>query len=215
MKSMEIVLFGATGMIGSRVLQELVRRGHRITAVVRDPAKLAPHENVIWSSGDIFDSAGVADASRGADAVVSAYGPGSEAPELLVKAMVSLIQGVEASAVRRLLVVGGAGSLEVAPGVQLVDTPDFPPAWKGIALAHRDALGLLRNSKLDWTSLSPAANIHPGERTGRFRVGADQLLTDDNGRSEISAEDFAIALADELERPTHIRRRFTVAWQPL
>jgi putative NADH-flavin reductase len=108
--------------------------------------------------------------------------------------------------------VGGAGSLEVAPGVQLVDTPNFPAEFKGIAIAHRDALELLKSSKLDWTSASPAAYIHPGERTGRFRLATDQLITDEKGQSEISAEDFAIAVADEVENPRHIRQRFTAAW---
>jgi uncharacterized protein len=209
---MNIVMFGATGTLGSRILNELVSRGNNVTAVVRDPAKLCSYENVTGTSGDIFDSASVDEAARGADVVVSAYGPGPENPDLLLKATASLIEGVEASGVKRLVMVGGAGSLEVAPGVHLVDTPNFPAEWKGIALSHRDALGLLRRSKLDWTSVSPAAYIHPGERTGRFRLGLDQLITDEKGNSEISAEDFAIALADEVENPRHIRQRFTASW---
>jgi putative NADH-flavin reductase len=183
-----------------------------VTAVVRDPSKLEPHENVTETAGDIFDAASVADAASGADVVVSAYGPGPEKPELLLDAMRSLIAGVEASGVRRLIVVGGAGSLEVAPGVRLIDTPDFPPAWKGIAVAHAEALELIRASKLDWTSASPAAFIRPGERTGKYRVGKDQLLVDDKGESKISAEDFAIAIADEVENPQHLSERFTAAW---
>jgi putative NADH-flavin reductase len=183
-----------------------------MTAVVRDPSKLEPHENVTETAGDIFDSAGVADAASGADVVVSAYGPGPEKPELLLDATRSLIAGVEDSGVKRLIVAGGAGSLEVAPGVRLVDTPDFPPEWKGIAIAHAEALELLRTSRLDWTSVSPAAYIHPGERTGKYRTGEDQLLVDEKGQSEISAEDFAIAIADEVEHPRHLRERFTAAW---
>ncbi len=209
---MNIVLFGATGMIGSRILDELVSRGHSITAVIRDPGKLAGRENVIGTSGDIFDAASVADAVRDGDLVVSAYGPGPENPDLLLKATESLIAGVAAGGVRRLVMVGGAGTLETAPGRQLMDAPDFPAAWKGIAMAHGNALQLLRASGLDWTSVSPAAYIHPGERTGKFRTGTDNLITNDQGQSEISAEDFAIAVADEVENPRHIRQRFTAAW---
>ena len=209
---MNVVLFGATGTLGSRILNELLSRGHNLTAVVRDPSKLEPHENVTETAGDIFDAASVSDAAAGADVVVSAYGPGPEKPELLLDATRSLIAGVEASGVKRLIAAGGAGSLEVAPGMRLVDTPDFPPEWKAIAIAHADALELLRASKLDWTSVCPAAYIHPGERTGKYRVGKDQLLVNDKGQSEISAEDFAIAIADEVENPRHLRERFTVAW---
>ena len=209
---MNIVLFGATGMIGSRILDELVSRGHSITAVIRDPGKLAGRENVIGTSGDIFDAASVADAVRDGDLVVSAYGPGPENPDLLLKATECLIAGVAAGGVRRLVMVGGAGTLETAPGRQLMDAPDFPAAWKGIAMAHGNALQLLRASGLDWTSVSPAAYIHPGERTGKFRTGTDNLITNDQGQSEISAEDFAIAVADEVENPRHIRQRFTAAW---
>ena len=144
--------------------------------------------------------------------MVSAYGPGPENPDLLLKATESLIAGVAAGGVRRLVMVGGAGTLETAPGRQLMDAPDFPAAWKGIAMAHGNALQLLRASGLDWTSVSPAAYIHPGERTGKFRTGTDNLITNDQGQSEISAEDFAIAVADEVENPRHIRQRFTAAW---
>ncbi len=209
---MNVVLFGATGTLGSRILKELVSRGHHITAVVRDPSKLETRENVTATTCDIFDAASVADAAGGADVVLSAYGPGAGKPELLLDAMRALIAGVGASGTMRLIAVGGAGSLEVAPGVRLVDTPDFPPEWKGIAIAHAEALDLLRPSKLDWTSVSPAAYIHPGERTGHYRVDKDRLLVNDKGQSEISAEDFAIAIADELENPQHLRERFTAAW---
>jgi hypothetical protein len=209
---MNIVLLGATGTIGSRILNELVSRGHQITAVVRDPGKLEGHENVTVTAGNIFDPASVADAAAGADVVVSAYGPGPAKPELLLDATRSLIAGVEASGVKRLIAVGGAGTLEVAPGMKLVDTPDFPPEWKTIAIAHGEALELLRASKLDWTSVSPAAYIHPGERTGHYRTATDQLIVNDKGQSEISAEDYAIAIADEVEKPKHIRARFTAAW---
>jgi putative NADH-flavin reductase len=212
MDHMNIVMFGATGTLGSRILDELLARGHNVTAVVRDPAKLAGHENVTGTSGDILNPADVADACRSADLVVSAYGPEPDNPQLLLNATISLIQGVKNAGVKRLVTVGGAGSLDVAPGVRLVDTHDFPKEWKAIALAHADALDLLKASSLNWTSASPAAFIHPGERSGKFRLGGNELLVDESGKSEISAEDFAIAIADEVENPKHIRQRFTVAW---
>ena len=141
---MNIVLYGATGMIGSRILDELVARGHHVTAVVRDPSRLPAHENVIGTAGDILDAASVAEAVAGAAVVVSAYGPGPSHPDLLLNATDSLIIGLDTAGVMRLVAVGGAGSLEVSPGVQLMSTPDFPPAWKGIARAHGEALELLR-----------------------------------------------------------------------
>jgi putative NADH-flavin reductase len=204
-------MFGAGGTLGSRILDEMVSRGHNVTAVVRDSAKVPRYENVTGTAWDIFDPASVADAATGADVVVSAYGPGPENSQPLLDATRSLIRGVEASGVRRLIMVGGAGSLEVAPGVRLEDTPDFPAQWKSIARAHTGALELLRACSLDWTSVSPAAYIHPGERTGKFRLGKDNLV-DERGQSEISAEDFAIALVDEMENPQHLRQRFTAAW---
>jgi putative NADH-flavin reductase len=209
---MNVVLIGASGVLGTRILNELVSRGHSVTAMVRDPSKVPAHENVTATAADVFDSQSVAEAVRGADVVVSAYGPGPDNPGLLLKATRSLIAGVEASGVKRLIMIGGAGSLEVAPGTQLVDTPDFPAEWKAIAIAHRDALELLRGAALDWTSASPAAYIHPGERTGKYRLGKDRLIVNDKGQSEISAEDFAIAIVDELEKSRYIRQRFTAAW---
>jgi putative NADH-flavin reductase len=124
----------------------------------------------------------------------------------------SLITGLVQAGVRRLVIVGGAGSLEVAPGVQLVDTPEFPAAWKGIALAHRDALDVFRTAELDWTYISPAAFIEPGKRTGSFRIGSNQLITDAQGNSRISNEDYAVALVDEVEKGNFIRRQMTVAY---
>ena len=122
------------------------------------------------------------------------------------------MDGLAQARVDRLVVVGGAGSLEVAPGVQLVDTPEFPAAWKGIALAHRDALAVYRGAALDWTYISPAALIGPGERTGQYRTGTDQLLTDKEGESRISVEDFAVAFVDEIENQRFARQRMTVAY---
>lgn len=145
--------------------------------------------------------------------VISAYGPKKGEEETLVQATRSLINGVKRSGVRRLLAVGGAGGLEVAPGVKLVETPEFPDFIKPIALAHQEALEIyLEEEDLNWTNLSPAALIEPGTRTGKYRTGTDQLVTDEQGNSRISAEDYAVAMLDEAENPRFTRKRFTVAY---
>jgi putative NADH-flavin reductase len=208
---MNVVLYGASGMIGSRILQELLSRGHKVTAVVRNPDKVVT-PGVKALKGDITDPASVAATAQGAEAAISAFAPPHTQVETLLTATRSLLAGLATAGVTRLIMVGGAGSLEVAPGVQLVDTPDFPEAWKGIATAHRDVLPILKEASLDWSYQSPAALIAPGERTGKFRVGGKQLLTDANGESRISAEDFAVALVDELESPKHLRQQFTAAY---
>jgi len=208
---MNVVLYGATGMIGARILTELVSRGHRVIAVVRDLSKVPTHPNVAAVAGDILDPEDVAAKVKGAKAVISAYSPGS-AVENMVTSVRSLIAGLHKASVWRLIVVGGAGSLLVGHGVDLIDSGHLPEQWMAIAVAHRDALNLLRSSDLAWTYFSPAAFIEPGERTGKFRLGGDSLLTDEQGTSRISAEDYAIALVDELEDPKHIRERFTIAY---
>jgi hypothetical protein len=208
---MKVVLFGASGMIGSRILNELLSRGHQVTAVVRNPEKITA-AGVAVVKGDVTDPASVVAAAQGAEAAISAYAPPQTAPETVLAAARSLLAGLTAAGVKRLIVVGGAGSLEVAPGLQLVDTPSFPEAWKGIALAHRGVLPILEASPLDWSYLSPAAFIQPGERTGKFRLGGRQLVVDEKGESRISVEDFAVALVDELENAKHIRQQFTLAY---
>jgi putative NADH-flavin reductase len=208
---MKVVLFGASGMIGSRILKELVSRGHKVTAVVRHPEKVTT-TGVTVLKGDVTDAAIVAATAKGAEAAISAYAPPHTAVETVLTATRSLVAGLDTAGVRRVLVVGGAGSLEVAPGVQLVDTPNFPQEWKGIALAHRDVLPILKASDLEWTYLSPAALIQPGERTGKFRLGGTQMVTDEKGESRISAEDFAVALVSELETPKHVRQQFTLGY---
>lgn len=216
---MKIVLFGATGNIGQRVIQEALRRGHEVVGVVRDPAAVqSPDPKVRLLRGDATDAGSVAAVVRGADAVVSAISPrpnarGLAAPSLVVAAR-ALIAGMKQAGAKRLVVVGGAGSLEVAPGKQLVDQPEFPAAYKPEALAQRDALTFYRAEagELDWTFLSPAAEIGPGQRTGRYRVGGEQVLFDAKGKSTISFEDYAVALLDELEKRQHVRGRFTVAY---
>jgi uncharacterized protein len=209
---MKVVLFGASGMIGSRILDELVRRGHMVTAVARHPEKIKPAHGLKAVCGDVTDPASVAATVQASDAVISAYSPPRTDPGMLVEAARSLITGLGKAGVRRLILVGGAGSLEVAPGVQLVDTPTFPDAWMAIALAHRDVLPVLKSADLDWSYFSPAALIEPGQRTGRFRLGGTRLVANDHGESKISAEDYAIALVDELEHPRHLRQQFTAAY---
>jgi putative NADH-flavin reductase len=197
---MKIVLFGPGGMVGSRIATELEQRGHDVTGASRA------------SGADVTDPDSVAGVAAGADAVVSAVSARTGEYTLADVAR-SLTDGVGRAGVRRLVVVGGAGSLEIAPGMRLVDTPDFPAEWKPEALDHADALEVYRGSKnLDWTFVSPAAYIHPGERTGHYRLGGDELLVDENGNSEISAEDYAIAIADLLEHDGHERERVSVAW---
>jgi uncharacterized protein len=208
---MNVVLYGASGMIGSRILKELLHRGHTVTAVVRNPEKVTAVGAYVVI-GDATDPASVAATAKGADAAISAYSPPQDEVGKLTDAIRSLLAGLESAGVRRLIVVGGAGSLEVAPGLQLVDAPNFPENYKAIALAHRDILPILKASNLDWSNLSPAAFIQPGERTGKFRLGGTQLVTDAKGESRISAEDYAIALVDELEKPQHLRQQFTVAY---
>jgi uncharacterized protein len=208
---MNVVLFGASGMIGSRILHELMRRGHTVTAVVRNPENVkATGSRVV--KGDITDEASVAAIAKGAEAVISAYAPPQAQPDLIVPATQSLLNGLKKGGVKRVIIVGGAGSLEAAPGVPLVDVPNFPAEFKGIALAHRNLLPILKESDFDWSYLSPAAFIQPGERTGKFRLGTTRLLSDAKGESRISAEDYAIALVDELENPKHLRQQFTVAY---
>lgn len=202
---MKVALIGASGNAGSRILNELVTRGHDVTAIVRNPEKVPSGPHIVAKKSDVFDQAGLAELVKGHDAVVSSVHFAASDPHKLIAA-------VRASDVKRYLVVGGAGSLEVAPGVKLIDTPEFPAAYKAEAAAGAAFLDLLRPEKeLNWTFLSPSALFTAGERTGKFRLGTERLLTTDKG-SSISFEDYAIALVDELEKPQHSRQRFTVGY---
>jgi uncharacterized protein len=216
---MKIALIGATGFVGAAVLAELMQRGHDVTALARDPAKLAARPGLTPRALDAVDPNAVAAAVKGHDAVVSAFNPGWDAPDLYDRFMqgsAAIVAGTARAGVRRLLVVGGAGSLFVAPGVQLVDTPDFtshvPANVIPGARAARDALTALRaDTALDWTFLSPPAMLAPGERSGQYRVGGEQLLMAGEAPAGISVADLAVAIIDELETPRHVRARFTVA----
>lgn len=201
----KIALIGASGNAGSRILKELSDRGHQVTAIARNPEKIASLPNVVAKKGDIFDQAGLSELLKGHDAVISSVHFTASDPA-------TLIEAVRASGVQRYLVVGGAGSLEIAPGQRVVDLPDFPAAYKAEATKGAEFLDILKQEKqLDWTFLSPSAEFVPGERTGKFRLGKDSLLSNDEG-SRISFEDYAIALVDEIEKPQHSRQRFTIGY---
>ncbi|HTR11041.1 MAG TPA: NAD(P)H-binding protein [Paraburkholderia sp.] len=217
-KTLKIALFGATGMVGSRIVAEAARRGHKVSALVRQPERVAAAPelagpNIEAAKADLLDAASVGAAVRGHDVVASAYAPPKDRLGDLLIASRALVEGVRAAGLRRLVVVGGAGSLEVAPGKQLVDTDGFPDAYKAIALAHREAFDYYRTvTDIDWTFFAPAAIIAPGERTGTLRTGAQTLIADANGESRISAEDYAIAFVDELEQGRFIRQIATGAY---
>ncbi|OIQ50011.1 NmrA-like family protein [Pseudodesulfovibrio hydrargyri] len=200
-----IVLIGASGNVGTRILKELTSRNHTVTGIARHPEKIARLDGVTPLTGDVHDGKSLAPLLKGHDAVISAVRFVDSDPAVLV-------QAVRDAGVKRYLVVGGAGSLEVAPGKKLIDQPDFPEEYKPEASKGADFLDYLKSvTDLDWTFLSPSALFVPGERTGKFRLGKDQLLSTEAG-SSISFEDFAIALVDELEKPAHVRERFTVGY---
>ncbi|HYO07917.1 MAG TPA: NAD(P)H-binding protein [Tepidisphaeraceae bacterium] len=211
---MKMLLIGATGMIGQRVLAEALRRGHTVTAVARDTSKLTGQgPNVAARQADLTDTKAVAALVPGHDVVVSAFGPPRGREGLVVDAARTLVGAVAAAKPSpRLIVVAGAGILEVAPGVRLIDAPVFPADLKPIAQAHIDAYPVYESSGVDWTFFAPPALIQPGERTGKYRSGADQLIADAAGNSAISAEDYAVALLDEIEAPKFRRRRMTAAY---
>lgn len=203
---MKVTVLGASGRAGSEIVKELARRGHTVTAVARRPERVPAAPGVNAVAGDVNEPETLAPALSGADAVVSAIMFVDSNPQLLIKA-------VKDAGVSRYLVVGGAGSLEVAPGKALVDTPDFPDAYKAEAQAGGRFLEALRAEReLTWTFLSPSALFDGSERTGTFRLGGDALLTDDQGNSRISFPDYAIAMIDEIEAPRHPRARFTVGY---
>lgn len=212
---MQLVLFGATGNIGARILDEALQRGHRVVAIARNPATLATRDGLSVVAGDISNPESYATTLQGADAVIVSVSPrGSTSGADLQTLAHDLLARLPQVGVRRLFWVGGAGSLEVAPGVRAVDTPDFPPAYKDEALALAAVLELLRASSadVDWTYLSPSFEIAPGQRTGHYRLGGDQPLFDADGRSHIGMEDFAVALLDRVERDDAPRKRVTVGY---
>ncbi|MFD5873544.1 NAD(P)-dependent oxidoreductase [Streptomyces sp. NPDC060322] len=235
---MHIGVIGATGTIGSRVVTEALGRGHRVTAFSRDASRAKAddtRENLTWASVDILDPAGVAAVLPGLDVLISGFQPGNAAedladtvrrsvadPTVYATAARSLLTALGSHPRTRLIVIGGAGSLEIEPGVVLADCDELlhagldelglPRAYAAAVRGHRDALNVLRTSNRLWTYFSPAGDIAPGERTGRFRTGGDQPVLDADGRSRISAEDAAVALIDEVELPRFVQRRFTIGY---
>jgi putative NADH-flavin reductase len=213
---MKVAIIGGSGQIGAFIRDEALARDHQVTAIVRNPEKITvrdPHLAVM--KADILNDK-VDELVEGHDAVISAYNPGWSNPDIYneqIRGYKAIISGVKRSGIKRLLVVGGAGTLEVAPGVLVLDTTNFPEQVKGGVLATRETLYMLKEEKeLEWTFLSPPSSIAPGERTGHYRVGKDQLLKNEEGESKISTQDYAVAMLDELEHPQHIRERFTVAY---
>jgi uncharacterized protein len=216
---MKIALIGATGFVGSAILPELLNRGHHVTVLARNPAKVAPQEKLNVVAADVLDSAQIAREVKGHDAVISAYNPGWQEPELydlFMKGSLAIREGVKQAGVKRLLIVGGAASLYVAPGVQLFDTPDFQTHVPAFVIpgarAARDELNRVRDeTTLEWSFISPPANLFDGERGGAYRLGEENLLMDGDRPAGISQRDLAIAVVDEIETPRHVRKRFTVA----
>ncbi len=210
---MKVALYGATGQSGSRILKELVSRGHKVIAIARNPASLTDRgPDVLVRKDDLSDPKSIAAAIDGADAVVSAYGPPKDDVDAIVGVTERLIEAVSQRPGTRLVVVGGAGGLNVAPGVTLLESGYLPEAFHPIVKAHIKTYDVLRASKIDWTYFAPAAYFEPGQRTGKFRLGTDELIANAQQESRISMEDYAIALVDELEQPKHRRQRFSIGY---
>lgn len=211
---MKIVLFGATGNIGNVILTEALDRGHQVTAVVRDLAKLTTkHPALTVVQGNVAQPASYAAALPGAEAAIASLNDHAD-PANVPRQATLLLDALSAAGVHRFAWVGGAGSLETAPGVRVIDDPGFPDAWKAAANAQIDALAAFRASKapIDWTYISPAAEIAPGERKGHFRVGGEQLLVNAEGHSTISIADFAIGVLDRIEKGDAVKKRVTFAY---
>lgn len=214
---MKIAIIGATGFVGSAVLNEGLSRGYEITAIARDTSKITSSNQKLKAvAADVYDSQALTKILAGHDAVVNTFNAGWTNPNLysdFIKGSESIQRAIKLSGVKRLLVVGGAGSLEIAPGLQLVDSPQFPAEFKAGATAARDYLNTIKKENdLDWTFLSPAIHLHPGERTGVFRLGTDQPVFDEKNQSAISVQDMAVAIMDELEQNRFIKKRFTLGY---
>ena len=207
---MNVVLYGATGNSGSSILQELVSRGHRVTAVSRDTSKLPATVTAVQDDLSRVDK--IASIIAGADVVISAYAPPPGDTDALLGVTEREIQAVKIAGNARLIVVGGAGLLEVAPGVSLIASGHLPEQYLPIAKAHQKALEILKKSDVNWTYFSPAGYFVPGERTGKFRLGTTNLIADAKGDSRISFEDYAVALVDEIERPAHERGQMSIGY---
>ena len=211
----KIAIIGASGYVGTALLNEAVKRGHQVSAFVRHPEKIAANANVIAVKADVLDTDGLAALLKGHDLVISAYNPGWQEADIRnihIKGSKSISEAVKKAGIKRLIAVGGAGSLEIN-GQQLVDSPEFPAEYKEGALGARQALNDLKaEDTLDWSFVSPAILLVPGEATGTFRLGKDSPVFDDKGESKITVGDLAVAILDEAEQGKHIRQRFTAAY---
>jgi hypothetical protein len=210
--AMNVVVYGATGNSGGEIVKELLRRGHKVTAVARKVESLKTEQGLTAKADDLSKVDAIAAIVTGADAVVSAYAPPVDQSDAIVGVTEREIAAVKKAGAKRLLVVGGAGLLEVAPGVTLIKSGYLPAEYLPIATAHEKALAVLRSSDINWTYLSPGAYFVPGERTGKFRLGTKELVSDAKGESKISFADYAIALVDEIEKPAHERASFAVGY---
>jgi uncharacterized protein len=208
----KVILYGSTGKSGSVILKELVARGHTVVAAARKPERVQKLKDVTAVQDDLSNSAKITSIVKGANAVVSAYGPPADDATQIISATDRLVKGILEAGGPRLIVVGGAGSLFVAPGITLRESGHLPKEWIPIVDAHIQVLRNLKQSSIDWTYFSPAGYFEPGERTGKFRLGKDDLITDAQGNSRISFADYAIALVDELENPQHRKERFTIGY---
>lgn len=213
-----VVLIGASGFVGTAILNELLNRGHKVTAIVRDAKKMTvSNPNLTIVEADVTDTDALKEAGKGKDAVISAYNPGWKNPHIYedtLKNYPLIVESAKQAGVKRLLIVGGAGTLFYAPGKMVMDADDVPAQLlPGIKSLGEFYLNTLRKEKdIDWIFLSPAANMTPGQRTAKFRIGKDDLVVDANGDSNISVEDFAVAMVDELEQEKHHKERFTIGY---
>lgn len=215
---MKVVVIGATGFVGQNLVEELANRGHKVLAIARDATKIAYKENVISKSVDVTDGPALTAVLKGADVVLSAFNAGWTNPNIyndFIKGSESIQKAVKEAGVKRLVVIGGAGSLFI-DGQQLVDGPNFPAEIKPGATAARDYLNLLKQEKdLDWTFFSPAIEMHQGistGRTGKYRLGLENPVFNEEGRSILSVQDLAVAIVDEIEQHKHPKQRFTAAY---
>lgn len=213
-----VVLIGASGFVGSAILNELLTKGHKVTAIVRNPQKInVENPNLAVIKADVSDTNTLINACKGKDAVISAYNPGWTNPHIYEETLRNyplILDAVKQSGVKRLLCVGGADTLFCAPGLRVVDSGVIPEAiMGGVKSLGEFYLNTLMNEKdIDWIFFSPAGTLEPGQRTGKFRLGKDDLIVDENGTSHISVEDYAVAMIDELENPKHHYERFTIGY---
>lgn len=213
-----VTLIGASGFVGTAILNELLNRGHKVTAIVRNPEKVGvKNDNLKVVKANVSDTEVLIEACKGKDAVISAYNPGWTNPNIYEETLRNyplILESVKHSGVNRLLCVGGAGTLFCAPGLRVLDSGVIPEDIMGgvKSLAEFYLNTLINEHDIDWVFFSPAGTLEPGERTGNFRLGKDDLIVDADGNSHISVEDYAMAMVDELEKPTHHFERFTIGY---